>query len=143
MQRGRSGESIRAVRERVRSERHPDRTAGIMGRIEQRGGFAGECRHKSAQHRDEYQWQSDAISVRDFAKNQKSKSPLIAVISCVESAMMEAPTAINYFGRTRLEDRPVTNIITIDTTPPGDRTRLAMSLCSRSSPAPAAAETAS
>jgi hypothetical protein len=62
-------------------------------------------------------------SMRERAKNQKSRSPYTRVMSYMERAMTIAPAMIMYLGCTLPERRPTTNIITIVTTPPGDRTR--------------------
>src|SRR6266852_725482 len=52
------------------------------------------------------------VSMRACTKNQKPESGLILVITYIESAMMVAPMVIRYLGWTRLDSRPVTNIIT-------------------------------
>src|SRR5258707_7610089 len=59
------------------------------------------------------------VSMRACTKNQKSESGLILVITYIESAMMVAPMAIRYLGWTRVDSKPVTNIITSVTGPGG------------------------
>jgi len=62
-------------------------------------------------------------SMRERAMNQKPRSLYTLVRSYMESAMISAPAMIMYLGWILPDRRPTTNIITMVTTPPGERTR--------------------
>ena len=62
-------------------------------------------------------------NMRDIAKNLKSTSPLILVMSNIASAQIAAPMAIRMRGCTLPESRPATGIMSAVTRPPGESTR--------------------